>query len=350
MPSARTQIEMKGSARNRAFFGIVVLILLVIGFLLTQRGPNLPADFEKGTAGRDVTIEVANGASGSEIAMVLYSKGVVASSEAFFAAAVVDSRSAQIAPGAHRISTHITATEALEQLLDPTRIVNLIKILEGARTSEIIKQLSENGFNRNELKAALSGVKLPTGYSGSEGVFFPAQYSFGSATTALEALQFMVNKFATEVKVAELSTGSSDFSAMELLIIASLVQAEGDSQDFAKISRVVRNRLKIGMPLQFDSTVHFITGTRGQVFLSTQSTTIASPYNTYQHYGLPPGPIGNPGKAAMVAAKYPVDGDWLYFITVKPGDTRFTSSHDQFLNWKIEYQRNLRDGAFRNTK
>jgi UPF0755 protein len=133
---------------------------------------------------------------------------------------------------------------------------------------------------------------------------------------------------------------------MELLTIASLVQAEGDTKDFAKISQVVRNRLRIGMPLQFDSTVHFVTHTRGKVFLSTKATKTLSLYNTYLHVGLPPGPIGSPGLAAMKAAVSPVAGDWIYFITVKPGDTRFTSSSHQFLTWKSEYEQNLRAGAF----
>ena len=341
---------MRRSAQISSIVGLAVLAVAAIGIFLAQRGPNLPDDYIRGSAGKDVTVEVANGATGSEIAKILFLKGVVKSSEAFFAVAVVDSRSAKIAPGSHQISTHIPAAAALEQLLDPNRIANLIKIVEGEWTIEIIKELSANGFNSNELKIALHQVKLPKGFSGAEGVFFPAQYSFGSSTTALEALQAMADKFAAEAAEIGLATGTPEFSGMELLKIASLVQAEGDIQDFAKISQVVRNRLKIGMPLQFDSSVHFIKGIRGEVFLSTESTTIDSPYNTYQHFGLPPGPIGNPGRAAMLAALNPEEGNWLYFITVKPGDTRFSASHDQFLIWKTEYERNLRNGDFRSIK
>ncbi|CAB4531439.1 unannotated protein [freshwater metagenome] len=134
------------------------------------------------------------------------------------------------------------------------------------------------------------------------------------------------------------------------MTIASLVQAEGDAKDFAKISQVIRNRLKKGMPLQFDSTVHYVKKSRGSVFLSTQSTLINSPYNTYRKYGLPPGPINNPGASAMRAAMTPEEGDWLYFITVAPFDTRFTSDVNQFSLWKIEYKKNLRAGKFRSKK
>ena len=128
--------------------------------------------------------------------------------------------------------------------------------------------------------------------------------------------------------------------------MASIVQSEGDTADFSKVARVIFNRLKISMPLQMDSTVHYIKKVRGQIFLSTSSTLIKSPYNTYKHYGLPPSPIGNPGAAAMDAALNPATGDWLYFITVAPGDTRFTSSNDEFVNWKFLYEKNRKAGAF----
>jgi UPF0755 protein len=129
--------------------------------------------------------------------------------------------------------------------------------------------------------------------------------------------------------------------------MASIVQAEGDSKDFAKIAAVIQNRLKISMPLQLDSTVHYIKKVRGQIFLSTDSTLINSPFNTYKHYGLPPSPIGNPGAQAIQAVLNPESGDWLYFITVAPGDTRFTSSSDEFLQWKLLYEKNRRAGAFK---
>jgi UPF0755 protein len=101
------------------------------------------------------------------------------------------------------------------------------------------------------------------------------------------------------------------------------------------------------MPLQFDSTVHYVKKLRGNIFLSTQSTLIRSPYNTYQRYGLPPGPINNPGAKAMKAALNPEIGPWIYFITVAPGDTRFTDNLGQFNQWKVEYKKNLRAGKFR---
>jgi UPF0755 protein len=177
-------------------------------------------------------------------------------------------------------------------------------------------------------------------------VLFPAQYSFADGTSQIEALQSMVNRFNQVISNLEFVDPAGKLSSQQLVTLASLVQAEGDTKDFAQISRVIRNRLAIGMPLQLDSTVHYLKNARGEIFLSNKSTKLKSPYNTYQNYGLPPAPIGNPGLAALKAAIAPADGDWLFFITVAPGDTRFTKSFSEFNNWKSLYQKNRKAGAF----
>lgn len=82
------------------------------------------------------------------------------------------------------------------------------------------------------------------------------------------------------------------------------------------------------MKLGFDSTINYAMG-RSSLDTSISDTKYPSPYNTYLHQGLPPGPIGNPGHQAIEAALKPTKGDWLYFVTVKPGDTRFTDSESE---------------------
>jgi UPF0755 protein len=149
---------------------------------------------------------------------------------------------------------------------------------------------------------------------------------------------------------AGFTDGVGKYSPQQLLVMASIIQAEGEPSNFEKVSRVIHNRLEKGIPLQMDSTVHYVMKSRGNIFLSTKSTLIQSQYNTYRRYGLPPGPIGNPGAAAMLAAANPAPGNWTYFITVAPGDTRFTDNLDQFNVWKAEYKKNLRDGAFGSAK
>ena len=100
------------------------------------------------------------------------------------------------------------------------------------------------------------------------------------------------------------------------------------------------------MPLQFDSTVHYALNRRGEIRVSLEDIKVRSKYNTFIYPGLPPGPIGSPTRAAFDATLNPPQGDWLYFVTVKPGETRFTSSYETFLEWKAEYKANFRKGLF----
>jgi UPF0755 protein len=295
----------------------------------------------------EVIVEIPNGATGSQIATILFDSGVVKSSQAYFRVAVGDARSQKVAPGSHRMTLKISARQALDQLLDPDRIPNLIRVAEGAWKSEVEKAFITYGFTQQEVKKAFSSLKLPQGFSKSEGLIFPAQYSFPQGTSAQAAAQSMIDRFSDDPYGRKLLQGNKDFSAQQLLTIASIVQAESTNEDFSKVARVIYNRLKIGMPLQMDSTVHFIMQARGDIFLSRKSTTLNSPYNTYRKFGLPPGPISSPSSDAIKATLEPIQGDWLYFITVAPGDTRFTASFDEFSSWKVEYTKNRKAGAFK---
>lgn len=334
------------------FVGIAILALVGASLLLLQRGgsssPDFPCVSESATGGKteQVTIDVSAGETGSEIAKELFEKGVTASFQSFFGVAVSDKRSGSIAPGIHQIDKEICARQALEQLLDARRITNLLSVIEGAWISEIKKAFVSIGYSQSEVSKAFTSYEKPQGFSTLEGLLFPAQYSFDTSTAVSTIIEEMVLRSEREMKAAGIFNSKEKYTPAQLLTIASLVQAEGDQQDFAKISQVVRNRLVKGMPLQFDSTVHYVKESRGSVFLSTQSTLLNSPYNTYRRYGLPPGPINNPGSKAMYAATHPEKGPWLFFITVAPGDTRFTESIDEFNNWKILYKKNLRAGKF----
>lgn len=328
--------------------GLVIALFTFSLFLVRSQSSSAP-DFNEVQSVQDlpeVIVEIPNGATGSQIALILFESGVVKSSQAYFRVAVGDARSQKVAPGSHRMTLKISARQALDQLLDPDRIPNLIRVAEGAWKSEVEKAFITFGFTKQEVSKAFSSLKLPQGFSKSEGLIFPAQYSFPQGTSAQVAAQSMIDRFSEDPYGRKLLQGNKDFSAQQLLTIASIVQAESTNEDFSKVARVIYNRLKIGMPLQMDSTVHYIMQARGDIFLSRKSTTLNSPYNTYMKFGLPPGPISSPSSDAIKATLEPIQGDWLYFITVAPGDTRFTASFDEFSSWKVEYTKNRKAGAF----
>lgn len=337
---------------------VLMVGLLSVAITLVLRecapGPSQAADFTGGSPGREVSVEIAHGESGSEIAAKLFAAGVVKSSEAFFRAAVADSRSSRIAPGSHRLQTRIPARIALEQLLDPERIESLIKVRDGMRLSEIVTAMVTKGFNPQEIKEALRTIsapqpfRIPARIDSSrhlEGFLYPAFYSFEKDDSARTIIQRMVDRFS-QATVEVFWEGSAQYTPFELLIIASLVESEGTPDVHAKVARVIFNRLSKGMPLQLDSTVHYIFNRRGEIQLSIDDTRRKNSYNTFINRGLPPGPIGSPSIASIKAALNPDQGPWLYFVTVSPGQTRFTDSYDEFLQFKAEYKKNLKAGVF----
>lgn len=121
--------------------------------------------------------------------------------------------------------------------------------------------------------------------------------------------------------------------------LASIIEAEADNPaDMGKVARVVHNRLAKSMPLQMDSTLNYALN-RNTVDTKAGDTRIDHPFNTYERQGLPPTPIDSPGLQAMAAAVAPTPGDWLFFVTVKPGDTRFSATYEEHRKHVAEFNR-----------
>ncbi len=303
-------------------------------------------DFREKSGSVKVEVTIYNGDSGLEIAKKLYEAGVVKTSKAFYRVALADKRSTGISPGIHSLDKSISAKSALDQLLDSKRNRGLIRFIEGLRAYEVISILNKSSL----LEGESTGKILPDkkwGTSNIEGFLFPAQYAFGPGTTVDQAIVAMLQRFESAATASKLIDCYQDYTPYECLIIASIAQAEGDPQDYTKIVRVIYNRLAIGMPLQMNATVDYAAKLRGQIRMSYKQLEINSKYNTYKYRGLPPSPIGSPGEAAMKASVNPAEGDWLYFITVKPQDTRFTKSIDQFNIWVNEFRKNEEAGLFK---
>lgn len=335
----------KFEIRRLALAAIFVLLITLL-FREIAPSPKSAVDYTGNERGEEVIVEIPEGATGSQVGQLLFEKEVVASALSFFRVAVADERSSRIAPGEHRIETKIPAREALNQLLDPDRILNLIRVRDGSRLTEVITSLKAVGFSEKEIQSALKEIIVQEPFSNRkiEGLLYPAFYSKSKTDSAKTMLQDMVNRF--EASTQGLTWEYLKYKPYELLTIASLVESEGIPIDFPKVARVIYNRLEIGMPLQFDSTVHYIFDRRGEIQLSIQDTKVKNPYNTFQNRGLPPGPIGSPTRAAIEAALNPESGPWLYFVTVLPKQTKFTADYDEFLKFKAEYKRNFAAGKF----
>ena len=198
---------------------------------------------------------------------------------------------------------------------------------------------------------AKAHLKLPNEAEGNpEGYLFPATYPLernGRKTTPEALLSFMVDTANKKFNGAPIAAGAPRhaMNVYQAGTIASIVQAEAATKaDMAKVARVVFNRLERGMPLQMDSTVNYALN-RSTLRTTSADTRIDSPYNSYQRMGLPPTPIDNPGEDAMRAAIAPAAGNWLYFVTVKPGDTRFTDNFEEHRRNVAEFNKNQKNAA-----
>jgi len=290
----------KDALRN---LGLALSFVLLVTFGLREVAPgarNAP-DFDGSARGPEVVIHIEPGMTGSQVGEVLERESVVKSALAYFRAAVANSESKRIAPGEHRVETQIPAAEAVMQLLDPNRIVDLVRVRDGARLSEVVDALAEAGFEKKKISKALSNLKPPLDFKlpSVEGLLYPAFYSFPRGTNEEGALSAMLSRF--QQSTSDLNWRFEDFSKEELLIISSLVESEGTPDVFAKVARVIYNRLDKGMKLQFDSTVHYVFNRRGEIALSLKDTQVRNRYNTFVYGGLPPGPIGSPTRAAIEA-------------------------------------------------
>ncbi|GGX03029.1 aminodeoxychorismate lyase [Streptomyces malachitofuscus] len=222
---------------------------------------------------------------------------------------------------------------------DETRPTTLV-VPEGWRASQVYAAIDKTldlpaGTTKKSL--AKADLKLPNEAEGNpEGYLFPATYPLQEKPTPQRLLSRMVGAADKKFNGAPIAAGAqrNAMNVYQAVTVASIVQAEAATKaDMGKIARVIFNRLERGMPLQMDSTVNYALG-RSKPGTTEADTQVDSPYNSYQRMGLPPTPIGNPGEDAVRAAINPTPGDWLYFVTVKPGDTRFTADF-------VEHQRNV---------
>ncbi len=330
--------------QRRIFLITGLCALLLFGFLRLQ--PN--NDFSPNNPGSEIVFLVQDGELGSSIAQNLENQGVVKSATKFIEEFNRDPKASGISPGSHSIQTQIPARTAIEQLLDPKRMKSALVVREGSTFASVLSLLKTNE-NIARTKTDYGSVKpvYANSRNSLEGSLFPARYSFEANTSVERALQTMVAKAKSEYARLGVDAGFDKYKPFEVLTIASMVQIEGDPSNFSKVARVIYNRLKIGMALQLNATVQFATNSQGQIMLSNKATKINSPYNTYRFAGLPPTPIANPSNDAIEATLNPAIGDWLYFITVAPKDTRFTKDFTEFSEWNTEFNKNVAAGKFK---
>jgi UPF0755 protein len=292
-------------------------------------------------------VQVKPGDTASDIALALIAKQVVKSSAAFRDAAANNPDSRSLQPGFYQLRQHMSAAAALTLLLDPAaRVLGRVTIPEGSTVNQTLALIAKNTkIPLAELKQAAANpaaLGLPAYARGHlEGFLFPATYEVQPGTSAVEALQMMVQRFAEAATSTGLVAGAQalGLTPYDVVISASLIERESRLADeYPKVARVVYNRLKKNMTLGIDAAILYGLG-RTSGGLTQSDLARDTPYNNRVHTGLPPTAIASPGEVALQAALQPAQGDWLYYVLAdKSGRQLFTADYNVFLRQKAKSQ------------
>ncbi|HUH68151.1 MAG TPA: endolytic transglycosylase MltG [Mycobacterium sp.] len=379
--------------RRRRFVGRTALALLVVVvvaavFVGTKVWHAVfgSGDDYTGTGKRDIVIQIQAGDSTTMVGETLHNQGVVATVRAFVNAAHGNTAITSIQPGYYRMRTEIPAAAAVAWLTDPNNRVGRLVIPEGRQLDEttdmktnvvnpgILTLISRatcvelDGNRRcvsvNDLrKAATSSTpavlavppwtvepvtELGNDHRRIEGLIAPGTFNVDPSASAESILANLISAGAVEYMKSGLldSAQAMRLSPYDILVVASLVQQEANSQDFPKVAQVIYNRLHEHRTLEFDATVNYPLDRR-EVATSDADRAQRTPWNTYVSQGLPATAICSPGVDALHAAERPQPGDWLYFVTIDAqGTTLFTRDYQQHLaNIELAKRNGVLDSA-----
>lgn len=290
--------------------------------------------------GESTEVVIPRGATSTQIGDLLTEEGVIKSTKTFRKEMQRSGRSDELQYGRYKLNKQIPAATAVEMLLDPENKITLwVTYPEGTTVAEQQAiTAKKTGLSIEDVQAGAADpktFKLPDYAQGKlEGFLFPAKYAVSEPPSAQAIYATQIGQFDTIAQKLDLTGGAQRMGMPPLNVVttASIIAAEVTKpEDQPMVAAVIYNRLTKGMRLQMDSTVHFAVGKTGTVTTTAEERANPSPYNTYAHAGLPPGPISNPGETALSAALNPAETDALFFVTVNPetGDTRFAATDEE---------------------
>ena len=304
-----------------------ILVVLVVGFFVgVPYGPHT-----------ETCVEIAPGTGTAGIAKALEKAGIVRNAVAFDGWAAWKSVSGNgagtLKAGEYRFDHPVKMEEVYDRLRRGDVYTVTVVVPEGFNIFDIAGAVAAAGIDTREdfLKAEQQHTELIAEWTPGvraisvEGYLFPDTYKFSRHATAVQMLTAMVKRFGQEVARLGIRTGD----VQRTVTMASLVEKEVHlDAERPEVASVFSNRLAAGMPLQTDPAVIYasmLRGTWGGLIHQSELKS-DSAYNTYVHAGLPPGPICNPGVAALKAALHPANTDYLYFVASAQGSTRFAAT------------------------
>jgi UPF0755 protein len=334
----RTRRDVRAAVAVAALLAVIGGIAFGVWTTLYRAEADVPS-------GRTVTITIPQGATGEQMAVMLAKAGVVANSTMFRVQASTLGATSDMKPGTYEMTTGSSYQRVIRMLQAGPQIEYVtFTIPEGWGIPAIAARveakfgipaadfidLANTGKARFDYPF-LAGDPTPS----LEGYLFPKTYTLKKSSNATDVIDVMLTQYGKETAALDYAYAKSKgLTPHQVLTMASIIEREASLvKDRPKVASVMYNRLAIGMRLQLDSTVQFALNGKANLTLSDLQN--PSPYNTYQHVGLPPGPICCPGLISIQAALHPAKTKYIYYIlTGKDGSQSFTASYAQFLQLK----------------
>jgi UPF0755 protein len=329
----------KTTKKRNPILGLLLLLCLLVTIaaaitLVWWKNVNTPVNVNDQTK---ILIVIPKGSSSAGIAAILAEKGLIKNELAFRIIVNRNDLGSQLQAGSYRLSKSLTLSQIAESLTHGVEEGFWVTIPEGKRREEIAKILKDSFTQHGAPFSIAEFMDLTTEI---EGYLFPDTYLLPTTATAEDAVKVMRNTFDKKIPdEVKIKANDLDLTFQEIIILASLVEREAKYEvDRPMIARVMLNRLDIGMALQIDATVQYAVGqARCKAKLGydcdwwpiIHNTDYDSQYNTYQHPGLPPAPICNPGLAVIEAALNAQDHDYLYYLSEDSGKTHYSKTLEE---------------------
>ncbi len=291
-----------------------------------------------------VKVHIPKGATLGDISIILKENEVINNEKMFVIAATILGHSKDIPAGIFSLTDAKSNLNIIQQLAHNSPNIKKVTLLEGWTIQEVVAHLATRlQISENRLLTLCTDIqfvkKLNLSGRSLEGYLFPDTYYFFEGEEPEKVIYTLVDQIrmfmSDSLKQKTVELGLTE---LELITLASIIEGEAmyDSER-PIISGVYHNRLTMGMRLQADPTIQYIIDD-GPRRLWSIDLQIESPYNTYLNMGLPPGPINNPGKASILAAIYPADNDYLYFVAKGDGYHFFSKSPEEHNRAKMRFK------------
>ena len=300
--------------------GVLFILLVVSSLLLWPQNLN---NYEK-------KIIIKSGFNLKLISNILFEESIVSSPKLFILATKLLGKERKIPVGTFTLIDANTNLSIIRQLLNGTPEIITVQLLEGWNIKQISNELNKMlGFELSDLMNLSKNknflLKHNIKANSIEGYLFPDTYKLFSGETPTSVFNILVDKhndFWTNTY--ELRAEELGLTKHEVITLASIIEGEAifDSER-PRISGVYHNRLKLKMKLQADPTIQYIISDSPRRLLN-RDLRIDSPYNTYIYKGLPPGPINSPGKKSLIAALYPEENNYIFFVARGDGFHTFS--------------------------